>query len=89
MFFDRERHIRPGDSHGDIVCWPVLALAEYLLASEDASLLDEVVPFFHPQGNDHAEQTTLWAHVERALAVMAARVIPGTHLGGLWPWGLE
>jgi len=80
MFFDRERQIRPSDSHGDIVCWPVLALAEYLLASEDASLLDEVVPFFHPEGHDHAEQTTLWGHVERALAVMAARVIPGTHL---------
>lgn len=29
MFFDRERNIRPGDSHGDIVYWPVLALAEY------------------------------------------------------------
>jgi 1,2-beta-oligoglucan phosphorylase len=80
MFFDRERLIRPDDSHGDIVCWPVLALAEYLLASEDASLLDEVVPFFHPEGYDHAEQTTLWAHVERALAVMATRVIPGTQL---------
>jgi cellobiose phosphorylase len=80
MFFDRERLIRPDDSHGDIVCWPVLALADYLLASEDASLLDEVVPFFHPEGYDHAEQMTLWAHVERALAVMAARMIPGTHL---------
>jgi cellobiose phosphorylase len=80
MFFERERHIRPGDSHGDIVFWPVLALAEYLLASEDASLLDAVVPFFHPQGRDHAEQATVWAHVERALRVIAARVIPGTHL---------
>jgi 1,2-beta-oligoglucan phosphorylase len=80
MFFDRERRIRPGDSHGDIVCWPVLALAEYLLASEDASLLDQVVPFFHPEGDGRAEQATLWAHVERALAVMAARVVPGTRL---------
>ena len=46
MFFERERNIRPGDSHGDIVFWPVLALAQYLAASEDASILDEVVPFF-------------------------------------------
>jgi hypothetical protein len=28
MFFERERGIRPADSHGDIVFWPVLALAE-------------------------------------------------------------
>lgn len=80
MFFDRERSIRAGESHGDIVFWPVLALAEYLHAAEDASLLDEVVPFFHPAGHDHAERATLWVHVERALAVIAARVIPGTHL---------
>jgi cellobiose phosphorylase len=80
MFFDRERQIRPADSHGDIVLWPVLALAEYLRAAEDASLLDEVVPFFHPEGPDHAEMATLWAHVERALALMAGRLIPGTHL---------
>ena len=37
MFFDRERNIRPGDSHGDIVYWPVLALAQYLSATGDAS----------------------------------------------------
>jgi cellobiose phosphorylase len=80
MFFERERHIRPGESHGDIVFWPLLALAEYLLASEDASVLDEIVPFFPSEGNDRAEQATLWAHVERALGVIGARVIPGTHL---------
>jgi 1,2-beta-oligoglucan phosphorylase len=80
MFFDRERNIRARDSHGDIVFWPVLALAQYLAASEDASLLDEVVPFFHPEGDDGAEKASVWRHVERALAVMNNRVIPGTRL---------
>jgi cellobiose phosphorylase len=80
MFFDRERNIRAGDSHGDIVFWPVLALAQYLIASEDGSLLDEVVPFFHPEGNHKAEEASVWGHVERALAVMSGRVIPGTRL---------
>ena len=46
MFFERDRDIRAGDSHGDIVFWPVLALAQYLIASGDATLLDERVPFF-------------------------------------------
>jgi 1,2-beta-oligoglucan phosphorylase len=80
MFFERERNIRPGDSHGDIVFWPVLALAQYLLASGDAGILDEAVPFFHAQGDEHAEHATIWQHVERALGVIAARVIPGTQL---------
>ena len=46
MFFERERAIRAGDSHGDIVFWPLLALAQYLIATGDAAILDEPVPFF-------------------------------------------
>ena len=56
MFFDRERNIRPGDSHGDIVYWPVLALAQYLTATGDAGLLDESLPFFHPEQCNRAQQ---------------------------------
>jgi len=80
MFFERERGIRPADSHGDVVFWPLLALAQYLIASEDASVLDAVVPFFHYEGDDRAEKATIWGHVERALKVIGQRVIPGTHL---------
>lgn len=80
MFFERERHIRPAESHGDIVFWPVLALGQYLLVSGDGALLDVVEPFFHPDGDAAAEKATLRTHVERALEVMRQRVIPGTHL---------
>jgi cellobiose phosphorylase len=80
MFFDRERNTRAGDSHGDIVFWPVLALSQYVTASEDESLLDEVVPFFHPEGDHKVEGASVWRHVERAMVVMNGRVIPGTHL---------
>jgi len=80
MFFERERNIRPGDSHGDIAYWPVLALAQYLSATGDASLLDEPLPFFHPDGDAAAEIATLLGHVERALALIERRVIGGTAL---------
>lgn len=79
MFFERERNIRPEDAHGDIVFWPLLALAQYLNASGDASLLEETVPFHHAEP-DRAEQASLWQHVERALELIHARVIPGTRL---------
>ncbi len=78
MFFERERNIRPGDSHGDIVYWPVLALAQYLSATGDSSLLDEPLPYFHPDGS--GETATLRDHVERALELMLDRVIAGTNL---------
>jgi 1,2-beta-oligoglucan phosphorylase len=69
MFFERDRAIRAGDSHGDIVFWPVLALAQYLIASGDASVLDERVA-----------DATVWQHAERALALIEKRVVPGTAL---------
>ena len=63
MFFERERSIRPGDSHGDIVFWPLLVLAQYLIASGDAGILDEQVPFFdatrrRPGRERHASGST-------------------------------
>ena len=79
MFFERERNIRPGDSHGDIVFWPLLALGQYLLASGDSGLLKEDVPFFHGDPGQ-AETASLWRHVERALELIHQRVIPGTRL---------
>jgi 1,2-beta-oligoglucan phosphorylase len=80
MFFERERGIRAGDSHGDIVFWPLVVLAQYLNACGDAVLLDETVPFFDVRGIDVAERATVWQHVERALALIEKRVIPGTML---------
>ncbi len=80
MFFERERNIRPGDSHGDVVYWPVLALAQYLTASGDASILDEVLPFYHPDGDGAAEAATIIQHVEKALELIGNRVISNTRL---------
>jgi len=80
MFFERERNTRAADSHGDIVFWPLLALARYLIASYDAALLDKALPFFHPEGDARAERATLLAHLERALGAIERRVIPGTRL---------
>jgi cellobiose phosphorylase len=80
MFFERERGIRAGDSHGDIVFWPLVVLAQYLTASADSGLLDETVPFFDARGTDVAERATVWEHVERALGLISKRVIPGTTL---------
>jgi cellobiose phosphorylase len=91
-FFNRDRHIRADYAHGDIVFWPLLALGRYLVASEDASILDETVPFFHPD-ETQAECASLWQHVERALHWVATQYIPGTCLvrygRGDWDDSLE
>jgi|688.fasta_scaffold13458_8 cellobiose phosphorylase len=78
MLFERDHNIRAGDSHGDIVYWPILALAQYLEITGDTSLLEERLSFFQHDGN--GETTTLLAHVDRALDLIRRRVIPGTVL---------
>ncbi|WP_369973969.1 GH36-type glycosyl hydrolase domain-containing protein, partial [Pelomonas sp. KK5] len=74
MFFQRDAQIRAGDSHGDIVFWPLLGLARYLLASGDAALLEETLPF-----HDDAP-APLREHLRRALALIERRMIPGRGL---------
>jgi 1,2-beta-oligoglucan phosphorylase len=80
MFYERERGIRAGDSHGDIVFWPLVALAQYLVASGDAAVLDARIPFFDNKGPDAGERATVWEHVERAFTVINRRRIPNTTL---------
>jgi cellobiose phosphorylase len=79
MFFERERDIRAGDSHGDIVFWPLLALAQYLIASGDAGVLEARTEFYE-RGEPGSTPPTVWEHVERALALIERRVIGGTVL---------
>jgi 1,2-beta-oligoglucan phosphorylase len=80
MFFERERGIRAGDSHGDIVFWPLVALGQYLLCSGDAAILEARVPFFDAKGPEAAEHATVWQHIERALSIIDRRRIAGTAL---------
>ena len=80
MFFERERGIRPGDSHGDIVFWPLVVLAQYLIASGDAAVLNEKVRFFDGRSPQSGELATVWQHVQRAFALIEKRLIPGTAL---------
>ncbi len=80
MFFERERGIRAGDSHGDIVFWPLVALAQYLIASGDAEVLEAHVPFFDSRGPQAGERATVWQHVERAFSLIDGRRIRGTTL---------
>jgi cellobiose phosphorylase len=79
QFIERERNLRASDSHGDIVFWPLLALARAVLGTGDGSLFDARMPFYAGPGATEAK-TTLLQHVERALQVIARRRVAGTAL---------
>lgn len=79
MYLHRERNIRPNDSHGDIIFWPLLATAQYLEASGDQSFLKERVPFFASDVTQEESQP-IYDHLIRALGLIGERLIPGTRL---------
>jgi CRISPR-associated protein Csx3 len=77
-FYPREIRGGQGDSHGDVIFWPVLALAEYLAVTGDASLFAERILFVDDDGATAGEP--LLEHVRRALAIITASTVPGTPL---------
>ena len=74
QFIERERDLRASDSHGDIVFWPLLGAARYVLGTGDSSLFDAQAPFYG------APAATILQHVERALEVVGRRRVAGTAL---------
>lgn len=76
FMFDRYPYAA-GDSHGDVVFWPLYALGNYLSLSRDRAVLDVTL----------ADGQTLGAHAERALSHIASRVDADGFLpydGGDW-----
>ena len=77
-FFAREVRGGQRDAHGDVVFWPVLALAEYLALTGDANVLAERIPFVDNDGATAGEP--MLEHLRRALAIIAASTVTDSPL---------
>ncbi|EJZ19390.1 cellobiose phosphorylase (plasmid) [Rhizobium sp. Pop5] len=74
-------NIRAGDSHGDIVVWPLKALCDYIEATGDLAILDEKVSWRDEKTMQKAPETdSIAIHVEKLLDTVRQQFIPGTHL---------
>ncbi len=79
-------NIQAGDSHGDVVVWPLYALCHYLEMTGDAALLDESVGYteadrdagFPYSAPEH--DAPIRAHAKRAIDRIVAQRLPGTTL---------
>lgn len=72
--------IRDRHSHGDVIVWPLKALCDYIETTGDLTILDEPVAW---RGDDlaaTARRDPIAAHVDKLLATVRERFIPGTHL---------
>ena len=73
--------IQDTHSHGDVIVWPLKALCDYIEATNDLAFLDQPVAW---RREDNFEKTSdkvpVRAHVDKLLATVRERFIPGTHL---------
>ncbi|ABZ94827.1 Cellobiose phosphorylase [Leptospira biflexa serovar Patoc strain 'Patoc 1 (Ames)'] len=69
MLYEKDKHIRANDSHGDILYWPILSVFTYLERTGDTSLLSEV-------GNNRS----ILEGIELTLKEITNRFIPNTVL---------
>ncbi|MEO8327685.1 MAG: amylo-alpha-1,6-glucosidase, partial [Nitrospirota bacterium] len=81
FMFDRFANIQHPESHGDIILWPLKALAMYLEASNDFSILNSELPYTEiPTFVRSPTRSTVLRHVQRAIDAIESRFIPGTAL---------
>jgi cellobiose phosphorylase len=78
MLYGKDQFMRPDESHGDIVFWPLIALSEYIKATSDVKFLEEIVTYFDDTEMNQSESIDL--HIERAIQLIESRKILNTNL---------
>lgn len=82
FMFDQYATIQQEEAHGDIVVWPLKALADYLNTTDDISILDVELPYtLAEEGFVKSENNfTVMHHVQTQIQHMLDNLVPGTSL---------
>lgn len=81
FMFDRYSKIQFEESHGDIIVWPMKALADYLNATGDFSILDVPVPYMKCRDFCYTDKPVpLYDHLKKEVQYIGSHFLPGTHL---------
>ncbi len=79
--FDRYAGVRAGESNGDVVFWPIIALCEYIECSGDYDFLNDMLPYRHQKISPQSEPAGVLSHVMRAIEhITAVRFAGNTKL---------
>ena len=82
FMFDQYSRIQQEEAHGDVVVWPLKALADYLMATDDMAILECQLPYTSiEEGFAFTDQTaSLFAHVQRQVRHIIDNLVPDTSL---------
>ncbi|MFG6150140.1 GH36-type glycosyl hydrolase domain-containing protein [Halobacillus sp. B23F22_1] len=82
FMFDKYSHIQAGESHGDVVVWPLKALSDYLVGTKDFEILQAKVPYTK-RDTDFAlteETATIYEHVKKEINYIKENFLHDTFL---------
>jgi len=81
FMYDNYTNIHAGESHGDIIVWPLKLLGDYLKATNDFSILEEEIPYLSLETHQLThEEETLLQHVEKELDYITSHFLDDTYL---------
>nr|WP_144925852.1 amylo-alpha-1,6-glucosidase [Paenibacillus bovis] len=81
FMFDRYQNIQAGESHGDIIVWPLKVLGDYLAVTKDFSILEEKVPYTKHGSFQFTEETaTIYEHAQKEIEYIKNNFLHDTYL---------
>lgn len=81
FMFDNYYRIQAGESHGDIIVWPLKVLGDYLAVTNDYSILDEEVSWMQLDNKEKTStKSTIWEHAKKAIEYIKQHFLHDTHL---------
>ncbi|BBH23617.1 hypothetical protein Back11_49620 [Paenibacillus baekrokdamisoli] len=81
FMFDRYSKVQQEESHGDIIVWPLKVLGDYLNATKDYNILQELVPYTDRHTFEFTEErSTLLLHARKEIQYIKDHFLHGTHL---------
>lgn len=86
FMYDNYRFIQAHESHGDIIFWPLKALAYYLEQTNDLSILEETIPYFSLNQQSFGTPKTLYEHVKHQIKTMIENTINDLPIYGGGDW---
>lgn len=80
FMFDQYYKSQQLESHGDIIIWPLKALCDYIEATNDLQILDEMLPYTCSDRSFTVDHESLASHTRMLLDHISGQFMPGTAL---------
>jgi len=81
FMFDKYVNIQAGESHGDIIAWPLYIIATYLNTTQDFTILDEQIPYMDRSTFAFTQHTeSLMDHIRKEITYIKNHFLHDTHL---------